>query len=70
MNGYLPKHAPRLAITLTLLVLACTQSNSYDFAVLPTSNYIDVNGSYLAKASPQACYASCQSCQILTNLCE
>lgn len=45
-------------------------NNLYSFTVLPSNNYIDINGSYLTQASPQACYADCQSCQILTNVCE
>lgn len=59
-----------------IVALASAQTNTnsannlYSFTVLPSNSYIDINGSFLTQASPQACFADCQSCQILTNLCE
>ena len=41
----------------------------YEVAILPTASYKDINGSALTQASPKACYADCQSCQIQTNQC-
>ena len=46
-----------------------SQPSNYSFTVLPSSSYINVNGSYLTQASPQACYADCLNCQIKTNVC-
>jgi hypothetical protein len=71
MNGYPKVVQLQLTILISLLAYSyCQSSTYYSFTVLPSSSYIDVNGSYLAQASPQACYADCQSCQILTNICE
>jgi hypothetical protein len=54
-----------------LLALTSAQiTPNYRFDILPSASYINVNGSYLTQASPQACYADCQSCQIQTNICE
>lgn len=55
---------------LVLIVGAVlSQPSNYSFTVLPSSSYINVNGSYLTQASPQACYADCLNCQIKTNVC-
>ena len=43
---------------------------SFDFSALPTNSYLNIDGSNLAQASPKACRADCQSCQIQTGQCE
>lgn len=57
-----------------LLILASASAAvtnpQYFYEILPTSTYININGTYFTQASPQACYADCQSCQIQTLVCE
>lgn len=60
----------RFQFLLLLVGVVTAQTSNYTFTVLPSSSYINVNGSYLTQASPQACYADCLNCQIQTNVCE
>lgn len=50
-------------------VYAAVNTTKYYYEILPTNTYINVNGTYFTQASPQACYADCQSCQIQTLAC-
>ena len=42
---------------------------TFDFSALPTNSYLNIDGTNLAQASPKACRADCQSCQIQTGQC-
>ena len=60
-------------IFLLLLILSAVSAaadSSFYYEIQPSSTYINVDGSYFKDASPQACYADCQSCQIQTLICE
>ena len=56
-------------LSFFLLMLVGTQS-PYTLTILPTSNYLDVDNSFLSEASAEACEADCGNCQIQTNECE
>ena len=43
---------------------------TFDFSALPTNSYLNIDGTKLSQASPKACRADCQSCQIQTGQCE
>ena len=47
------------------------QLPTFSFTVLPSYSYLAADQTtFLTQASPQACLANCQSCQIATNQCE